>query len=216
NGISKIIETTGSKKLELHIDSEIITDKSENRKSIDRELAETRRKLYETQLKPTQAEKGDEIKIKELEVEKEELKNRNEELNSFIRNLEGMIKDDLKSQTVQSHQQIAENIETSKQHIKRQHETIDNYKSREDAIEAEKNAEEIFRLKQSNEEARQRAAKKMNLITSAWFSMGRRIQGDHVFLQRQGPTSFLYQQRVILDTQLKRRWLDASKDKQSQ
>lgn len=35
--------------------------------------------------------------------------------------------------------------------------------------------------------------------------MGRRIQGDHVFLQRQEPSAFLDQQRLILDTQLKRR-----------
>ncbi|CAG8690009.1 13257_t:CDS:10 [Cetraspora pellucida] len=194
------------------------TDKSENRKSIDRELVETRRKLIETQRKLTQVEKGDEIKsdsiletrIKELEAEKEELKNRNEELNSFIRNLEGMSEDDLKSQNVQLHQQIAEKtkkIEASKQLIKGQHDIIDNYKIREAQIESERKAyaEEINHLKQSNEEARQRAAKEMNLITSAWFSMGRRIQGDHVFLQRQGPTSFLGQQRMILDTQLKRR-----------
>ncbi|CAG8501116.1 10465_t:CDS:10 [Racocetra fulgida] len=99
------------------------TDKPENRKSIDRELAETRRKLYETQLKLTQAEKGDEIN-----------------------------EDDLKSQNVQLHQQIAEKnkkIEASKQLVKGQHEIIDNYKSREAAIEAERKAyaEEISRLK---------------------------------------------------------------------
>ncbi|CAG8790317.1 2309_t:CDS:2, partial [Cetraspora pellucida] len=136
------------------------TDKSENRKSIDRELAETRRKLIETQRKLTQAEKGDEIKsdsiletrIKELEAEKEELKNRNEELNSFIRNLEGMSEDDLKSQNVQLHQQIAEKtkkIEASKQLIKGQHDIIDNYKNREAQIESERKAyaEEINHLK---------------------------------------------------------------------
>jgi protein HOOK3 len=45
--------------------------------------------------------------------------------------------------------------------------------------------------------------KENSLITSAWFNIGTRIQGDHVFLQRQGPQSFLNQQRLILDTQVR-------------
>ncbi|CAG8492501.1 10463_t:CDS:10 [Scutellospora calospora] len=194
-------------------------DKSENRKSFERELMETKRKLIDAQFKLTQAGKdGDEAKsdstlesrIKDLEAEKEELKRSNEELNSFIQSLKDMSEDDLKSQNIQLHQQIADKakkIEASRQLIKGQHEIIEANKSREASMKAEMKAytEEISRLKQSNEEARQYAAKEIKLITSAWFSMGRRIQGDHVFLQRQGPTSFLGQQRTVIDASLKRR-----------
>ncbi|CAG8445543.1 13334_t:CDS:10 [Dentiscutata erythropus] len=188
-------------------------DKSENR-SFESELTETKRKLIEAQIKLNQTERGDEsdlsefittleARVKELEAEKEKLKNRNEELNSFIQSLEGKSEEDLKGQNIQ----LLQKNQEFRKLIKGQHETIKSLESYKTAFDAEKKAydEELAHLKQTNEEEKRRIAKEMSLITSAWFSMGRRIQGDHVFLQRQAPSSFLGQQRMILDTQLKRR-----------
>lgn len=48
---------------------------------------------------------------------------------------------------------------------------------------------------------REQNNKEMNLIISAWFNLGRRVQGDNVFLQRnQQRSSFLHQQRQLADT----------------
>ncbi|CAG8523789.1 30777_t:CDS:10 [Gigaspora margarita] len=181
-------------------------DKSENRKSFESELTETKRKLIEAQVKLNQTEKGDELttlesRIKELEAEKEEMKSHNDELNSLIKSLEGKSEDDLKSQNIQLLQKNKE----FKKFIASQHEIIKDFDSYKTAFDAEKKAyaEEIALLKQTNEEEKRRVAKEMSLITSAWFSMGRRIQGDSVFLQRQTPSSFLGQQRALLDTQVK-------------
>jgi len=180
---------------------------------------ETKRQLREAQEKLERAEKemgeirpnsNTEDRIKALEVENEDLKSRNEELASLLQSLEGKSEDDLKSQNILLHRQAnerARKIEQLKTLITGQHEIIENYKNAATSFEAEREAHvaETKRLELLHKEAKERLQKEISLVSSAWFNMGRRIQGDHVFLQRQGPSSFLNQQRLILDTQLKRR-----------
>ncbi|CAG8608544.1 1048_t:CDS:10 [Acaulospora morrowiae] len=192
-------------------------DKNENRKSFDkeRELSELKRKYIEAQIKIDRLEKeiGEpksnsilEARVSELEAEKEQMKGQNDELNSILQNLEGKSEDDLRSQNIQLSKQVAEKskkLENLKQLITGQHEIIESYKNNETAVQAKSqaHAEEIARLEQLNKEYKEQSAKEVRLVLSAWFNMGRRIQGDHVFLQRQAYSSFLNQQRQLLDTQ---------------
>ncbi|KAF0432304.1 hook-domain-containing protein [Gigaspora margarita] len=209
NKLQKDYDKVQKEKISLESELRIQQNGStSNGKSFESELTETKRKLIEAQVKLNQTEKGDELttlesRIKELEAEKEEMKSHNDELNSLIKSLEGKSEDDLKSQNIQLLQKNKE----FKKFIASQHEIIKDFDSYKTTFDAEKKAyaEEIALLKQTNEEEKRRVAKEMSLITSAWFSMGRRIQGDSVFLQRQTPSSFLGQQRALLDTQLKRR-----------
>jgi len=131
-------------------------------------------------------------------------------LSSLLQSLEGKSEDDLRSQNIQLHKQANEKsrkLEQLKTLVTGQHEIIETYKNAQTSFEAEREAHavEIKRLEQLHKEAKEQLQKEINLVTSAWFNIGTRIQGDHVFLQRQGRESFLNQQRVILDTQLKRR-----------
>ncbi|CAG8512807.1 4035_t:CDS:10 [Diversispora eburnea] len=169
-------------------------DKYESKKNIDKEqeLSDTKRKLIDAQIKLERAEKEmNEMKsdstidarIKDLEAEKDVLKNQNEELTSLIKSLRGGNDD-----VIQLHRQQADKIKNLKQLITGQHEIIENYKGRELEVQAE------------------RQAHTEEIALSSWFNLGRRVQGDSVFLQRnQTRSSFLHQQRQILDTQLKRR-----------
>ncbi|CAB4379078.1 unnamed protein product [Rhizophagus irregularis] len=193
-------------------------NKNEPRKE-QKELLETKKHLRETQAKLEQAEKdlgeirpdsNAEARIKALDTENEDLRHRNEELTSLLLNLEGKSDDDLRSQNILLHKQANEKtrkLEQLKTLVTGQHEIIENYKNAQNSFEAEREAHtaEIKRLEQLHKEVKEQLQKEINLITSAWFNIGTRIQGDHVFLQRQGPQSFLNQQRLILDTQLKRR-----------
>ncbi|RIA88777.1 hook-related protein family [Glomus cerebriforme] len=181
-----------------------------------KELLETKKQLREAQAKLEQAEKeigeikpdsNSEARIKALEVENEELKSRNEELSSLLQSLEGKSEDDLRSQNIQLHRQVNEKsrkLDQLKTLVTGQHEIIENYKNAQNSFEAEREAHaaEIKRLEQLHKEAKEQLQKEISLVTSAWFNIGTRIQGDHVFLQRQGPQSFLNQQRLILDTQV--------------
>ncbi|CAG8544721.1 12583_t:CDS:10, partial [Rhizophagus irregularis] len=180
-----------------------------------KELLETKKHLRETQAKLEQAEKdlgeirpdsNAEARIKALDTENEDLRHRNEELTSLLLNLEGKSDDDLRSQNILLHKQANEKtrkLEQLKTLVTGQHEIIENYKNAQNSFEAEREAHtaEIKRLEQLHKEVKEQLQKEINLITSAWFNIGTRIQGDHVFLQRQGPQSFLNQQRLILDTQ---------------
>ncbi|RHZ64637.1 hypothetical protein Glove_321g46 [Diversispora epigaea] len=197
-------------------------DKYENKKNIDKEqeLSDIKRKLIDAQIKLERTEKEmNEMKsdstidarIKDLEAEKEVLKNQNEELTSLIERLKGENEEDPNSQIIQLHRQNTDKnkkIENLKQLITGQHEIIENYKSRDLEVQAERQAhtEEVARHEQYNKELRDQLSKEFSLIVSSWFNLGRRVQGDNVFLQRnQTRSSFLHQQRQILDTQLKRR-----------
>ncbi|CAG8597198.1 14253_t:CDS:10, partial [Funneliformis mosseae] len=189
-------------------------NKKEHRISFERdqkELLETRKQLRETQMKLDRAERemgevrpdsNTEARIKALEDEKENLRIQNEELSSLLQSFEDKSEDDLKKQNVQLHRKV----EQLKTLVTGQHEIIENYKNAITSFEAEREAHvaEVKRLEQLHKESKEQAQKEISLVTSAWFNMGRRIQGDHVFLQRQGPASFLNQQRLILDTQPER------------
>ncbi|CAI2173793.1 3017_t:CDS:10, partial [Funneliformis geosporum] len=189
-------------------------NKNEHRKGFERdqkELLDTKKQLREIQMKLERAERdmGDvrpdsntEARIKALEDEKESLKIHNAELTSLLQTFEEKSEDDLKKQNVQLHRKV----EQLKTLVTGQHEIVENYKNAITSFEAEREAHtaEVKRLEQLHKESKEQAQKEINLVTSAWFNMGRRIQGDHVFLQRQGPASFLNQQRLILDTQPER------------
>jgi len=193
-------------------------NKYEPRKE-QKELLETKKQLRETQAKLEQAVKdlddvrpdsNAEARIKALDIENEDLRSRNEELASLLQNLEGKSDDDLRSQNIQLHKLANEKsrkLDQLKTLVTGQHEIIENYKNAQNSFEAEREAHaaEIKRLEQRHNEMKEQLQKEINLITSAWFNIGTRIQGDHVFLQKQVPQSFLNQQRLILDTQLKRR-----------
>uniref|UniRef100_A0A1D1XD97 Protein Hook n=1 Tax=Anthurium amnicola TaxID=1678845 RepID=A0A1D1XD97_9ARAE len=193
-------------------------NKNEPRKE-QKELLETKKQLRETQAKLERVEKevgeirpdsNTEARIKSLEDENDDLKSRNEELSSLLQSLEGKSEDDLRSQNIQLHKQANEKsrkLEQLKTLVTGQHEIIENYKNAQNSFEAEREAHaaEIKRMELQHKDAKQQLQKEISLVTSAWFNIGTRIQPDHVFLQRQGPQSFLNQQRLILDTQLKRR-----------
>ncbi|GBB98443.1 hypothetical protein RclHR1_03230001 [Rhizophagus clarus] len=193
-------------------------NKNEPRKE-QKELLETKKQLRETQEKLKQAEKdlddirpdsNAEARIKALDIENEDLRSRNEELISLLQNLEGKSDDDLRSQNIQLHKLANEKtrkLDQLKTLVTGQHEIIENYKKAQTSFEAEREAHavQIKRLENQCKEMKERLQKEINLVKSAWFNIGTRIQGDHVFLQKQVPQSFLNQQRLILDTQLKRR-----------
>ncbi|ORY04846.1 hypothetical protein K493DRAFT_48989 [Basidiobolus meristosporus CBS 931.73] len=64
---------------------------------------------------------------------------------------------------------------------------------------------EVGRLKALVNETRVQAKREQQLIISAWYDLARRVQRDVAAPQRNGPTSWLGQQRRTLDIPLKRR-----------
>ncbi len=125
----------------------------------------------------------------------------------MLKSLEEKSEDDLKRQNIQLHRRV----DQLKILVTGQHEAIENYKHAMTSFEAEREAHaaEVKRLEVSLKYLgfvliycnHSYIPSLFNIILSA--TLGRRIQGDHVFLQRQVPASFLNQQRLILDTQVR-------------
>ncbi|CAG8466935.1 14312_t:CDS:10 [Ambispora leptoticha] len=164
-------------------------DINKNSGARDRELFDTKKKLIEAQ-----------SKLKELEAEREQLQAKNNELTALIDNLENRSEDDFKAENIKLHRQNADRakkIDQLKELVKAQHEVIETSKIAESSlkVEREAHAEEVKRYQSMIEELKKQAAFEQNLITAAWYDMGRRIQRDNVSFQRIQPTSWLGQQR---------------------
>ncbi|CAJ0750862.1 13079_t:CDS:10 [Entrophospora sp. SA101] len=176
------------------------------------ELMDTKRKLIEAEIKLSKFEEAElkhskfekenetksdpnlEIRMNELEAENGDLKRQNEKLMDFLKNLEtNNYGEDTKNQIAEFHKQIADSnkkFDNSKRILAEYYSILDKLKRENEAykvkiIEMEKQFAEEF-----------------TLMTSAWYNIGRRIQGDHVSIQRRKPTSFLGQQRMLHDNQI--------------